>query len=109
MKTFKLFLSLDGEERWLEEMARKGWLLVHKGWRYRFKRTHPQDLTVRIDYRIFKHREDYEDYLELFSDCGWQHLAGKKGSGTQVFCAQGKPDGVCIFSDQASKRARSER
>lgn len=50
---------------------------------YKFGSMEPEDVTVRIDYRIFKSKEDFVDYCTLFEDSGWKHLAGNKNSGVQ--------------------------
>jgi len=62
-----------------------GYQLERKGFGYKFRETEPEETMIKIDYRLFKKKEDFIDYLTLFEDSGWQHIAGRKSSGTQYF------------------------
>ncbi|MEK0315943.1 DUF2812 domain-containing protein [Cohnella sp. 56] len=82
MNVYKFFTNFDEEENWLNGMARQGCRLVKKGsFSYSFEPCEPENATIKVDYRSFKTWADYEDYVLLFADCGWQHIAGKKSSG----------------------------
>lgn len=85
MKTFKLYFNLDKEEKWLNGMAKKGWELYAKGIKYKFRKIDYNESDIKIDYRIFKSKKDLEDYILLFEDSGWEHIAGTKESGKQYF------------------------
>jgi len=52
---------------------------------YTFAPAPPQTATIRIDYRTFNDQISFADYLALFEDSGWRHLAGTRRSGTQYF------------------------
>lgn len=113
MKKFRIFLRLDKEEKWLEQMASKGWLLASKSWCYDFQKVDSQNQTIRIDYRIFTSANDFSDYCMLFEDSGWHHIAGNRNSGSQYFrkisacgSAVGTED---IFSDTLSRAGRYKR
>lgn len=107
MKKWKFFLDLDKEERWLNEMAKQGWVLAGKSLRYKFERD--EEKLIKIDYRTFKLEKDLEDYLLLFEDSGWSHLAGNKNSGRQYFIKKDSNANDDIFSDQRSKADRYKR
>ena len=109
MWKLKIFLRFDKEEAWLEQMARKGWLLTQTGIFRDFRRITPEEKTIRIDYRIFKSRQDFNEYRTLFADSGWQHLAGTKSSGAQYFLKSGADSTEDIFSDQLSQAGRYRR
>lgn len=109
MKKMKFFTNFDHEEQWLNEMARKGHVLVGKSMTYEFAASHPEEANYRIDYRSFKSRQDFEDYKALFEDSGWMHVAGTKSSGTQYFRQIGTAGNGDIFSDVDSKAARYKR
>jgi hypothetical protein len=62
-----------------------------------------------MDYRSFKSNEDYRDYLALFQDSGWEHIAGSRHSGSQYFKRTEENGDTEIFSDTASKASRYKR
>lgn len=111
MFKYKYFLSFEKEEAWLRKMAEQGYEFTAKNFfgGYGFRQAQPKDTVFRIDYRQFKSRSDYQDYLTLFEDSGWKHIAGSKGSGIQYFRQSNPGADDDIFSDQASKAGRYKR
>lgn len=109
MKKYKLFINLEKEEQWLNQMAREGYIFVSKSQGYRFYRAEPEDAVYKIDFRTFKRREDFEDYKALFYDSGWVHISGKKSSGAQYFKKSDMAVSDDIFSDTVSKATRYRR
>ncbi|MCS4517388.1 DUF2812 domain-containing protein [Clostridium botulinum] len=109
MRKFRLFTDYNKEEKWLNEMYKKGYELKNISFGYKFYSIEPENATVRIDYRIFKNKEDFIDYCTLFEDSGWKHLAGNKNSGVQYFKEIHKNSQEDIFSDDISKAARYKR
>ncbi len=111
MKKYRFFIDIGKEEKWLNEMARKGYDIVSKDafGGYSFQTKEPQDTNVRIDYRLFKNNTDFQDYRMLFQDSGWNHIAGNKNSGTQYFKMVDTNAVEDIFSDNASKAGRYKR
>lgn len=109
MMKFRFFLRLDKEEKWLEHMAQKGWMLSKKSMLYHFCKAVPEKRTIRIDYREMKSAKDFSDYCTLFEDSGWKHIAGTRYSGMQYFLKM-KDDGAGdIFSDTISRAGRYKR
>ena len=108
MFKFKIFLDFDKEEKWLEDMASNGYHLNKASFGYHFSEGKPEEITIKIDYRPFKHKEDFLDYRMMFEDSGWKHIAGTKNSGIQYFKKNSKTEDD-IFSDQHSKAARYKR
>ncbi|KWX76196.1 hypothetical protein AMQ84_16025 [Paenibacillus riograndensis] len=109
MRKFKFFLNFDQEEKWLNHMARQGWEFVGKSICYHFQKAEPEDAVIKMDYRPFSGKADFEDYRALFEDSGWKHIHGSKSSGYQYFrkvSGQGSED---IFSDADSKAGRYKR
>lgn len=90
-------------------MARDGYHLQHVFFGYQFRRGEPEEATIKVDYRVFKNKEDYIDYCMMFEDSGWKHLAGTKRSGIQYFQKMDDAAEDDIFSDQASRAARYKR
>lgn len=109
MKKLRLFIDYEKEEKWLNAMATKGWALKSALFTYTFRKTPPEDTTIRVDFRLFKHEKDYADYIALFEDSGWQHIAGYKSIGIHYFKKTREQANEDIFSDAASKAERYKR
>lgn len=109
MYILKFFIDYTKEEKWLNEMAKKGYEITKNTFGYNFRKITPNDITYRIDYRTFKTQNDFIDYCTLFEDSGWQHVAGSKSSGNQYFKKISDNCNDDIFSDDLSKAARYKR
>jgi hypothetical protein len=73
----KIFLPWqdEEEERWLESMAKQGWLLTGVGWStYYFQQSAPGDYVYKLDY-VDPKKKERDEYLGLFSDAGWELAA----------------------------------
>uniref|UniRef100_UPI001F232C00 DUF2812 domain-containing protein n=1 Tax=Bacillus mycoides TaxID=1405 RepID=UPI001F232C00 len=66
MWRLKFFLDFEKEEKWLEEMAWKGYQLKSDTFGYRFKIAEPEDTKIKIDHRVFNRRSDFINYCTLF-------------------------------------------
>jgi len=65
----------DKEEHWLRRMAQAGWHLVRpRGFFYRFEKGDPADIVYRLDYQN-PGKSGRTEYLNLFKDAGWEHVA----------------------------------
>lgn len=113
MKKFRSFINFDREEAWLNRMAREGNLLTRVGIFYHFEKVDPASpeaaARIRVDYQPEMRAEDFTDYVTLFADSGWRHLAGSRNSGAQYFAAVEPFASLEIFSDEASKAQRYRR
>lgn len=109
MRKLKFFIDIDKEEIWLNEMAKQGYQLTRKRLGYQFQQAQPENSVIKIDYRTFKRREDFEDYCALFEDSGWKHTTGTKSSGYQYFKNINENQNEDIFSDADSKAGRYKR
>lgn len=111
MKKFKVFVDMNKEEEYLNEMAKKGHILKKYSafGRYHFEDGVPQDLQYRMDYRIFNKKSNFLDYVSLFEDAGWKHVYGNRYSGNQYFLPASKHASDDIFSDKESEAKRYER
>jgi len=98
----------EKEEVWLSNMAREGWHLKDLGLpgNYTFESGKPREDRYRMDFII--DRKNYQNYLQLFEDAGWEHL-GELG-GWQYFRtrADGK-DVPEIYTDKDSKVQKYQR
>ncbi|RUS47637.1 DUF2812 domain-containing protein [Cohnella sp. AR92] len=110
MKKYKHFTNFDKEEKWLNDMAKQGYRFVAKrSFCYEFAADAPDNAIIKVDYRTFKKKEDFEEYLFLFEDSGWTHLSGSKSSGYQYFRKADPRGSDDIFSDIDSKAGRYKR
>src|SRR5690625_4802509 len=109
MWKWKFFIDFEKEEKWLEEMAKRGMQLEKASFGYTFRSAPSEKATIRIDYRMFKTQNDFLDYCTLFEDSGWKHIAGKKNSGTQYFKKIDQDGSDDIFSDKQSKAGKYKR
>lgn len=109
MKKIRFFLDFEKEEQWLAEMEQNGYSFQKKGLFYHFTKANSPNGIIKIDYRRFKHYEDFMDYISMFEDSGWKHLSGTKSSGTQYFRSLDKERKEDIFSDAHSRAGRYKR
>ncbi len=112
MLKFKFFIDMEQEEKYLNSMARNGYLLkkYNSLGFYSFEKSIPKDLHYKIDYRVFKRKRDFEQYKSLFQDAGWIHIFGTTYSGLQYFMpANNNESSSDIFSDIESNAARYKR
>ncbi len=112
MNKFKIFVDIENEEKYLNSMARRGFILEKYSVLgiYTFAKGKPIDLNYKIDYRIFNNKNKYEEYIALFEDAGWIHIYGTQYSGAQYFLpGSNNIDSPEIFSDVESKAYRYKR
>ena len=104
LKKFKWFWAWndDKEEAWLGQMAGEGWHLksLSLPGTYNFEKGNPQKVVYRLDFN--SNTRDYQNYLQLFQDAGWEHL-GRMG-GWQYFRKPVQGDTIPeIYTDNTSK------
>lgn len=110
MYKVKNFFNLDKEAAWLSDMSAQGWYLCKKNMLgYTFFPSDQGRQDFQIDYREFNRKDDYLDYLSMFQDAGWIHVAGTRWTGAQYFVPGNLNTGKELFSDSASKAARYRR
>lgn len=111
-KKWKIFVSLDKEEAWLNKQLENGWRFtgITAMGRYKFREVEAvdRDKVIRVDYRKFEKTAPYSDYLQFMEDAGWKHLAGKKDSGTHYYIGS-KTNQMELYSDDDSKLERDKR
>ena len=116
MKKFKIFLSLKKEEEWLNSIQEEGYKLVSVSSvmpMYTFEKLADKEMFipyVRLDFRENCMKKiDYDNYVTLFSDSGWNLIKGSRFGGVQYF-QQEYPDVTReIFSDVDSQESVKKR
>ncbi|QSX06272.1 DUF2812 domain-containing protein [Sedimentibacter sp. zth1] len=111
MKKYKIFVDLEKEEQYLNEMANQGHILKKYSafGVYHFSDGEKQDLKYRVDYRTFKNMKDFENYKAMFEDFGWNHVYGTKCNGNQYFLPKSENSDGEIFSSKESSVSRYKR
>lgn len=63
------------EEEYLRKMHNNGWKLSHVGFPgfYHFTKCTPEDVVYQLDYNVEGTR-DKKEYVQMFSDFGWEYL-----------------------------------
>ena len=79
MKTRKIavnwFVDFDKEEKWLNDMAMKGWAFSNtNGVIYRFKKCEPGEYIYQIDFDEKKSKEEVGDYIAFRTSCDDQYV-----------------------------------
>ena len=98
----------EKEEAWLREMSQKGLHLVSLGFPgfYHFTAGEPANYVYRLDF--VTDSKDYENYLQLFKDAGWEHL-GHMGGWQYFRTLAGEGELPEIYSDPDSKIQKYQR
>jgi len=99
----------EREEAWLSDMASQGYHLARLPFPgvYDFTQGDQTETVYRLDFPYVAGQE-YESYLQLFEDAGWEHV-GKMG-GWQYFRRSVEPGETAeIFSDLDSKIKKYQR
>ena len=109
----KRFHSFEEEEKWLNEFADLGWRLVAFGdGETNLSYTFELDPTVKgmhykIDYRRLHNKSEFEDYMSLFEETGWQAVPVKWNNYKYIFIAE--PTEIDIYSDRSSLVEREKQ
>ncbi|MED3622951.1 DUF2812 domain-containing protein [Neobacillus thermocopriae] len=74
-KVFRIFWAWQDhkEEKWLNEMARKGWALISYKYLYTFKKIEPTRYIYKLDYKATSD-EDVKEYKMIFEETGWEYV-----------------------------------
>lgn len=111
-KEFKWFsiFEYEKEEVYLREMHKKGWRFLRvKGFgTYVFEKCTPEDVIYRLDYNK-EGLKNKEEYVGMFSDCGWEHLQVYAGYSYFRKPASEMNADEGIFCDEESKIMMMER
>lgn len=93
----------EQEEKWLREMANKGWMLKSaKPIVYTFERADPQDIVFKLDFQSTRIQPD-DDYMRMLEDYGWTYLTSLNNYRYLYKTASGNNDNDEIYTDNASK------
>lgn len=105
--TFRCFTiaAWDEEQDYLRQEQRAGWRLERIDFLnlYRFRRCEPEDVVYQLDYNP-EGLAHPDEYLRMFSDCGWEHVLDYAGySYFRKPVAEMRTGDEEIFCDDASR------
>ena len=111
-KQFKYFsiFEYEKEEKYLREMHKSGWKFIKvTGFgKYHFEKCTPEDVVYQLDYNQ-EGIKNKDEYLQMFSDCGWEHLQEYAGYSYFRKSASEMQGDEGIFCDEESKLRMMER
>ena len=111
-KLFRYFniFEYEKEEKFLREMHKDGWKFIKvKGFGvYHFEKCTPEDVVYQLDYNRDA-QKSREEYLQMFADCGWEHLQDYAGYSYFRKPAAEMREDEGIFCDEESKLMMMER
>ena len=111
-KQFKYFtiFEYEKEEKYLREMHKDGWKFIKvTGFgSYHFEKCTPEDVIYQLDYNQDA-KKNREEYFQMFSDCGWEHLQEYAGYSYFRKPAAEMNGDEGIFCDEESKLQMMER
>lgn len=111
-KEFKYFTiyEYDKEQEYLRRMHRDGWRFIKvSGFcMYHFEKCAPEDVVYQLDYNQegIAHKDEY---VRMFSDCGWEYLQDYLGYSYFRKPASQTDGAEEIFCDEASRRQMMAR
>ena len=111
-KQFKYFTIFNHkkEEEYLRNMHKQGWKLVRVGGIgvYHFEKCVPEDVIYQLDYNP-QTKETRPTYLQMFKDCGWEHILDYTGYSYFRKSASLMNEEESIFNDDESRTAMMSR
>ncbi len=111
-KLFRYFsiFEYEKEEQYLREMHKDGWKFIKVTGLgvYHFEKCIAEDVVYQLDYNRDA-KKNREEYLQIFSDCGWEHLQDYAGYSYFRKPAAEMNGEESIFCDEESKIAMMER
>lgn len=66
---------------------------------YIFRYIELEDVTIKIDYRVFSRKSDFINYCILFEDSGWEYIVGNCWLGMYYFKKVNEESEDDIFLD----------
>lgn len=111
-KQFKWFTIFEHEkeEKYLRKMHKSGWRFIKvRGLGvYHFEKCTPEDVVYQLDYNQ-EGLKQKDEYLQMYSDCGWEHLQDYAGYSYFRKPAAAMKGDEEIFCDNESKLQMMER
>ncbi|MBF1110904.1 MAG: DUF2812 domain-containing protein, partial [Streptococcus sp.] len=107
----------DREALYLAEMHAKGWRLREVSYsnlvvavKYTFEKCQPEQVSYQLDFYPMK-KSERASYLQLFKDCGWEHITDFNGFSyfRKLYSGVESDAEFEIYNDAAGKLAMVKR
>ena len=107
----------DREALYLREMHAKGWKLKEVTYsnlvvavKYTFEKCQPEQVVYQLDFYPMK-KSERASYLQLFKDCGWEHITDFNGFSyfRKLYSGVESDAEFEIYNDAAGKLAMVKR
>ena len=107
----------DREALYLGEMHAKGWKLKEVSYsnlvvavKYTFEKCQPEQVSYQLDFYPMK-KSERASYLQLFKDCGWEHITDFNGFSyfRKLHSGIESDEEFEIYNDAAGKLAMVKR
>ena len=103
----------EREAVFLREMHAQGWKLKEVSYsnlvvavKYTFEKCQPEQMVYQLDFYPMK-KSERTSYLQLFKDCGWEHITDFNGFSyfRKLYCGVESDAEFEIYNDAAGKLA----
>ena len=112
---YRIFTIADYERETLyfREMHAKGWKLRKVNYsillfavKYTFEKCHPEQVSYQLDFYPME-KSERASYLQLFKDCGWEHITDFNGFSyfRKLYSGVESDAEFEIYNDEAGKLA----
>lgn len=116
---YRIFTIADYEREalYFREMHAKGWKLRKVSYsillfavKYTFEKCHPEQVSYQLDFYPMK-KSERASYLQLFKDCGWEHITDFNGFSyfRKLYSGIESDAEFEIYNDAAGKLAMVKR
>lgn len=116
---YRIFTIADYEREalYFREMHAKGWKLRKVSYsillfavKYTFEKCHPEQVSYQLDFYPMK-KSERASYLQLFKDCGWEHITDFNGFSyfRKLYSGIESDTEFEIYNDAAGKLAMVKR
>lgn len=104
MKKMRMFLDIDKETQWLNEMDSKGWECnkVNSFGIFYFHKKGIENNHYQIDFQEFHRKSKFEEYVKFHEDFGWKLIGGSWSSG-KYYWQSNSTKNERLFSDPSSE------
>ena len=108
-KYFSIFAH-EKEQQYLREQHKRGWKFVKVTGigTYHFEECQPEDVAYQLDFNQ-EGLENKEEYIKMFSDCGWEYLQEFAGYSYFRKSVTDMNSEESIFCDDTSRLSMLER
>lgn len=104
MNKYRVFADPLKEEKWINDVQQQGYRLVENtlDFIYTFEETNEEYVT-RIDYQEHMSKIQFDEYVSIHEEFGWQHIRGGRFGMTEQIWSKVADGNDELFSDRHSR------